>query len=750
MGGLVFVDYNPEKHKGLPLYEIQSEERGGDRISRLVKTSVSHEVAAKVPWYYMVEVSEEDEKGGPGSGFFGHSGRPGKVGGSAPTSGAPTRAFDTAEWLKDDMGTRRDKWEKLSAREQDKLADAANQVPVNQERLLAHAGERPEFDGDIKAAISNRLKAASSKDGEDYIPSGNSATIGRTANEMDDVLEELGVDPKLRHELAMEAVDALVAQDYESMGRTLGDHGIHHIRGNIDLALGILEEHPGEDTAEDIAATYISQVFHDTGYLTDPSRIFLDMGHARWGTQHYDSNLRPLVESALGKRAAGEISHIMRTHAATDIDWEEDVVASAARVADNLALFHKEKFPPLLRFAPGATDILEDLGKGDISASTARSRLRSAIRASDLSPTIQKQLAKSVSEVSDVTPKFTLGMLGGSVDRVSWSDNHLNVFLKRSPEATRLQKVLDLGQRQFGKLASIYGASPEQFIDSLEFEFKDPRGQTLLQSFIEEEKARMLKALGLTVLEKKEITETLKLTAGAFPIALVEALKGGPGSGHHGHTGRPGQRGGSAPGRADAPRFQIGITSAREGRPLSQIKKEMGQFREALGATSVENLSVELGTGAWEGGSEPTWVTRYRGNGAATKVLAATGKKHNQDAVLVMRRTRAGEEGQPLSEFLFKQELDTTQFQAIGDVLAANGFGGWTWGRRGGKTLLQIAHIPEWSDFDVSGHRAASEAVKDALSGMGYAASLGTEQIQTTIMDDSNYDDFISGARTVD
>lgn len=82
----MLVDYDPEKHRGLPLFEVQTRKKGDDILSVMVRSDVSHDVAAKTPWYYMVEVSKA-EKGGPGSGHHGHQGRPGHRGGSAPGKG---------------------------------------------------------------------------------------------------------------------------------------------------------------------------------------------------------------------------------------------------------------------------------------------------------------------------------------------------------------------------------------------------------------------------------------------------------------------------------------------------------------------------------------------------------------------------------------------------------------------------------------------------------------------------------------
>lgn len=56
----VLVDYDPEKHKGLPLYEVVTV-----KVDDLIGTTyrpadVPEEVAAKIPWYYVVEVEEEE------------------------------------------------------------------------------------------------------------------------------------------------------------------------------------------------------------------------------------------------------------------------------------------------------------------------------------------------------------------------------------------------------------------------------------------------------------------------------------------------------------------------------------------------------------------------------------------------------------------------------------------------------------------------------------------------------------------
>jgi hypothetical protein len=410
--------------------------------------------------------------------------------GKAGAGGGAAMNFDKDRWGAMDVGDRRDKWEALNESQRDDITDAADSIPQHQTSLTSHAGARPDLEGDdVSGAIDSRINALTVKDGQPYIPSEDAALIGSTVHDFDSVLSEAGVSPELRHKLTMEAADALVAQDRESIGRTLGDHGIHHIRGNVDNTMGILGAHPDADPAEARAAAYVANIFHDTGYMAPPSQMFLDMGHPRWSQQHYDENLRPLVKDAFGARMAGNVSHLIRTHASTNIDWSDDVLGSAVRVADNVALFQKQKLPALFRNVPGNTGVLEQLGAGKINAKRAQQLLRSNLDKANLSPSIKTQMAKGIPEVFSLTPKFTLGMLGGDILGFSWDKGALTVRLGRNAEADRLQKMLDLGQRQFAKFAKTYGVDPQQFTESLQFELKGPGGQTVMRSTIEEMKA---------------------------------------------------------------------------------------------------------------------------------------------------------------------------------------------------------------------------------------------------------------------
>ena len=76
-------------------------------------------------------------------------------------------------------------------------------------------------------------------------------------------------------------------------------------------------------------------------------------------------------------------------------------------------------------------------------------------------------------------------MLGGRLAGFEWEEDHLLAHVERNKDADAVQQVMDLGQAQFAKLARTYGADPEQFRQSLSFEFKDATGRTLLRAIQE-------------------------------------------------------------------------------------------------------------------------------------------------------------------------------------------------------------------------------------------------------------------------
>jgi hypothetical protein len=263
-----------------------------------------------------------------------------------------------------------------------------------------------------------------------------------------------------------------------------------------------------------------------------------------------------------------------------------------------------------------------------------------------------------------------------------------------------------------------------------------------------------------------EIAETIERTlellkeveAEVTASGQAEVEKGGPGSGHWGHAGRPGARGGSA---SASRGVQAGITSYKEGErtDIHQIRAEMRQFRARLTAIpGVRNVSVEEGRGAWPErdeedritgvGGEPTWVTRYEGNGEALALMAETGKRYHQDAVLVMRFVgKDHPNAQPFDQISFGARMDTKTMQVVEKTMIAKGLEGWTWSQDArGNSALQVACVPQWGG-EAHVHTGAMGNVVRILSDAGIAARTSRLHIDPLVLDASNYDDFIQQGR---
>jgi hypothetical protein len=200
---------------------------------------------------------------------------------------------------------------------------------------------------------------------------------------------------------------------------------------------------------------------------------------------------------------------------------------------------------------------------------------------------------------------------------------------------------------------------------------------------------------------------------------------------------------------------RVGITSARGPNELGQRKldqrsnatvfQQMRQFEAQLRALpGVSRVTVQPGLGAWGTGAEPTWIVGYRGNGAARRLLAQTGKAYNQDAVLLLKGCR-GPACSPVAEIRFDTPLSQARRQALDGVLAGEGFGGWTWGKRNGRMFLRVAHVPPWSDKTPEEHVAAMQRVATGLSAQRVGHQLQVRKAQVEILDWSNYD--AEGAR---
>ena len=396
--------------------------------------------------------------GGGGDGGSGDKGGPVKE--SSSDKGGDK--FDRDKWgaqMRDDMKGARAEWAALSVEQQDKYADATHSV---ESRVKEIVGEKEwpktgSIQNDIVARVDQFRGSELTKEAADK--------ISDYARGTHDKMIAADVDPAKAAAISNRVTDYLIAQDYEASGRSLGDHGIHHIAEDARVANEILAA-GGMSSARSEAMISIAAAFHDAGYLTDPARGFYDEQHPRWGAQNYEANIAPDVRAAFGKEFDKEVNGLISGHAGFDLDWSGNAAQSAFSLADNLGIFHSDKMPSMVRYVPENTGVLVALARGKIDVEQAKIGMLANIEARGLPKGVSAQLKEATHEVTGVLPKYLLGTVGIRLDKVSWVNDHPNILMSRRPANEALSKVVDFGQKQFMKFAETYHYDPQKFVDS--------------------------------------------------------------------------------------------------------------------------------------------------------------------------------------------------------------------------------------------------------------------------------------------
>jgi len=367
----------------------------------------------------------------------------------------PTTEEEKAAWTTPAPSLDKEWYAKTPEAERDRIADATNAIP---KRIAALTTDEPWPEtGDPFEDIRARIDQCADKLAPEAIK-----MIGHVAENIADRILSRAQDLSAGAALVRMATDALIAQEVEAATRVLGDHGIHHLYGNLRTTDDLLRASGG--TTNDRIIGALVATFHDTGYLTDPARAWQDKGHGHWSQQHFDANVGPLVEKAFGPEAAKRTSSIIATHDAKDMDWENDKLASSCRLADNVALFYPEKTPGLFRYVPENRTAMEAFARGEMDVSTLQNTLTDNIKKSNLPEGLKSQLARATSEVNAGLPKFIGGMWSGKIKRVSWDRQYKAPVIhvvNRGNDA--LMSVLDMGQASFAKMAKEFGKKLDDF-----------------------------------------------------------------------------------------------------------------------------------------------------------------------------------------------------------------------------------------------------------------------------------------------
>ena len=405
--------------------------------------------------FEMFELPEDShmEKGGEGSGYYKHSGRPGKVGGSAPKGGITPeliQSYSPKEYQSD-------------------IAKKTHQLRFGKESTLLPISEDRTFDNlkKLNTNIDNYTSVYSDLFDNKTFSKINTITdflIRQALNTKDIGIQNL-------QDTLISAIDNLVYQEQKSWERQLSDHGIRHIYGNITTNLSILNaiKKMGIEVSEkDKFLSTLALVYHDVGYTTNISHT--SVAGTRYHKQFSSAIVEDMKASFLEVMDENEFSEMKRwieKHDDTVLDFESDPIKTSISLSDNLSLFHEEKFPTLFRYIPNSLDLLVNMavakkeGK-DTDFVAARKDIYKAIDETMLPVSSKLKLKRAAAEVGTYTPDKIIPLLCGKIQNIDYAkEEGIQVTAMRDRFPEKLLGIFDMGQDQFIKFAKDYGLSDE-------------------------------------------------------------------------------------------------------------------------------------------------------------------------------------------------------------------------------------------------------------------------------------------------
>jgi hypothetical protein len=189
----------------------------------------------------------------------------------------------------------------------------------------------------------------------------------------------------------------------------------------------------------------------------------------------------------------------------------------------------------------------------------------------------------------------------------------------------------------------------------------------------------------------------------------------------------------------------VGITSYTPGRTNRAVFSEIHDFEDRLRAIpTVINIKVSPALGAYKGAWEPSWSVYYEGNGTARKLMAHMGQKYGQQNVVIFKA--GGTE--PLHDLTFDRPAGSHFIKAMNRMLGRMGFGGWTWFKQGGKSVLRMGYVPEWPTDTIKSpddFRRLASRVSSLLEKHGRTHRVEAVGVKVEVFGKENYEKVVRG-----
>jgi hypothetical protein len=318
--------------------------------------------------------------------------------------------------------------------------------------------------------------------------------------------EFAGVGARDMDALVTDCVRKMVHLEVESNRQSFTDHGIRHMVKNVEMQNQVADALAAAGfgmTARERVLMNVAMVNHDVGYTVPLVRagglrgIKASSEHKEysakiWGEQEHLWDQGKVFT----KKEFDHARELIRTHDGTDLN-PRNPMATSMRIADNLALFQRDKLPSTFRYIRGGRELLVEMGKAsragdDTAFEGARQRLIRAIDRSGHSAAMKRDLVSAVGEINKLTPKFTLGVLAGEITGIKSgkkvkSKPIVETTMKFNEFDSFLQEHFDMGQKQAKKLLGDFGVTD---FSGDTYDLGDADGRPVLRIRVTGSKAR--------------------------------------------------------------------------------------------------------------------------------------------------------------------------------------------------------------------------------------------------------------------
>jgi len=395
-----------------------------------------------------------------------------------------------------------------------KLPEGFNKMPLeDRAEMTAHwdhvrqnlAEYKPRtYHGDTQAAVVEHL--------EDMRRAGNLVPSNAAlAKKM--MLTQLkhgraaGIPEPALAKLMEENVRKLCMQEVESVGRTLGDHGVRHLAKNAEQTDRIFDAvvaGGGQITPMERFMAHQVHIDHDMGYT---------IGAIAKGGFAVADKYHPQASAVLVRQQADKYKALfgdkyqafhqaVLTHSRSGVDWKNDPFTSAIRLADNTHLF-ADKLPEVLMDSRLGSEVMvkiklaaelipptvevrktdpktgkvkvkmkrteQDKARFNALIGSIRGQMHAAVDGnSELPKSIKAALKKAIGEIGELTPKFLVSRLAGRDPQFRFEGGDMHVTIQQSAARETIGQVFgdDQPDKQFRKLLEDYDTSPESAFDA--------------------------------------------------------------------------------------------------------------------------------------------------------------------------------------------------------------------------------------------------------------------------------------------